>query len=106
MAARHRPGRRARDADGIAAYYSTRLTVYQGLAPRQEIDDLLAEQAGTLDQDRRHQIVDEAVEKILEEGYGIPLYDSSQVLLVRNSVKGLTFPINSWEPIFYRVEKS
>lgn len=94
------------DADGIAAYYSTKLSVYKGLAPRPEIDALLAEQAVTIDQDKRHQLVDEAVTKIIEDGYGIPLYDSAQVLLVRNAVTGLTFPINSWEPIFYGVAKS
>lgn len=43
---------------------------------------------------------------IIEQAYGIPLFDSAQVLLVRTSVRDLTFPVNSWEPIFYRVQKS
>ncbi len=93
------------DADGIAAYYATPLSVYKGLPPRPGIDGLLAEQAVTADKPERHRIVEEAVDKIVDEAYGIPLYDSAQVLLVRSSVKELTFPVNSWEPIFYRVEK-
>lgn len=93
------------DADGIASYYSTQLSVYKGLAPRPEIDNLLAGQAVTVDQAERRRIVGEAVDKIVGDAYGIPLYDSAQVLLVRSAVKELTFPVNSWEPIFYRVEK-
>ncbi|MEV0334360.1 ABC transporter substrate-binding protein [Nocardia sp. NPDC050717] len=93
------------DADGIAAYYATQLSVYKGLAPRPEIDALLAEQALTADKTERHRIVDDAVDKIVDDAYGIPLYDSAQVLLVRSAVRELTFPVNSWEPIFYRVDK-
>lgn len=93
------------DADGIAAFYSTDLTVWGAQAPRPEVDGLLAEQAETVDPEERRKLVDEASAAIIEEAYGIPLYDSSQVLLARSTVQDLTFPVNSWEPIFYRVEK-
>ena len=69
------------------------------------MDGLLAEQAAAIDPQERRDLVDEAVTTLLEEAYGIPLYDSSQVLLVSESVSGLTFPVNSWEPILHPVEK-
>lgn len=93
------------DADGIAAFYSTELTTWAGQAPRPEVDELLARQAATVDPDQRRALVDEAVATILEQAYGIPLFDSAQILLVRDSVADLTFPVNSWEPILYRVQK-
>lgn len=93
------------DADGIAAFYSTENTVWGAQEPRPHVDGLLAEQAAAIDPQERRDLVDEAVTTVLEEAYGIPLYDSSQVLLVSGSVTGLTFPINSWEPILHPVEK-
>ncbi|MET9555587.1 ABC transporter substrate-binding protein [Streptomyces sp. NPDC006645] len=94
------------DADGIAAFYSTRLSTWDGQTPRPEVDGPLAEQAATVDPRKRRALVDKAVTAIIEQAYGIPLFDSAQVLLVRTSVRDLTFPINSWEPILYRVQKS
>ncbi|RMI31601.1 ABC transporter substrate-binding protein [Streptomyces triticirhizae] len=93
------------DADGIAAFYHTELAQWTGQAPRPEVDELLAEQATTVDPERRRQLVDEAVTILVEEGYGIPLFDSAQVLLARDSVRDLTFPVNAWEPILHRVTK-
>lgn len=93
------------DADGIAAFYSTDYSVWKGQAPRPDVDRLLARQSFTADPQQRRSEVDDAVHKILDEGYGIPLFDSAQVLLVSSEVGGLTFPLNSWEPILYRVEK-
>ncbi|UED87833.1 ABC transporter substrate-binding protein [Streptomyces profundus] len=93
------------DADGIAAFYSTELTTWGGQAPRPDVDALLAEQATTVDPDERHRLVDEAATTIIEQGYGIPLFDSAQVLLARRDVTDLTFPVNAWEPILYRVAK-
>ncbi|WP_259453472.1 ABC transporter substrate-binding protein [Streptomyces ginkgonis] len=93
------------DADGIAAFYSTDFTHWQGQAPRPEVDALLAEQSATVDPRRRAALVDEAVTTILEQGYGIPLFDSAQVLLARTEVTGLTFPVNAWEPLLYAVGK-
>ncbi|CAL9595761.1 Nickel-binding periplasmic protein [Streptomyces sp. enrichment culture] len=93
------------DADGIAAFYSTEFTAWQGQAPRPGVDGLLAEQAATVDEAERHRLVDEAVTEIIGQGYGIPLFDSSQVLLARTDVRGLTFPVNAWEPLLYRVGK-
>ncbi|MFD6095836.1 ABC transporter substrate-binding protein [Nocardiopsis flavescens] len=93
------------DADGIAAFYSTENTVWGAQAPRPDVDGLLADQAAAIDPQERRDLVDRAVTTLLEEAYGIPLYDSSQVLLVSGSVSGLTFPVNSWEPILYSVEK-
>lgn len=93
------------DADGIAAFYSTELATWDGQKPRPEVDKPLAEQAGTVDPKKRRTLVDEAASKIVEQAYGIPLYDSAQVLLARDSVRGLTFPVNSWEPLLYRVQK-
>lgn len=94
------------DADGIASFYATGLTAWKGQAPRPEIDALLARQATTIDPAERHRLVEDAVRRIVEDGYGIPLFDSAQVLLVSKAVKELTFPVNSWEPIIYRVEKT
>lgn len=94
------------DADGIAAFYSTKLSVWgRHLAPRPDIDALLAGQSATIDADERHRIVNDAVTGILGQAYGIPLYDSAQMLLVRSNVHDVTFPVNSWEPIIYRVTK-
>ncbi|MDT0268549.1 ABC transporter substrate-binding protein [Streptomyces sp. DSM 44915] len=93
------------DADGIAAFYATDLAPWSGQAPRPEVDGPLAEQATTVDPEERQRLVDEAVTAILEQGYGIPLFDSAQVLLARDSVRDLTFPINAWEPILHRVQK-
>lgn len=94
------------DADGIAAFYATGLTVWKGQAPRPEVDALLHRQATTVDPVERHRLVEAAVRTILDEGDGIPLFDSAQVLLVSKAVRGLTFPVNAWEPIFHRVEKT
>ena len=94
------------DADGIAAFYSTKLSVFRGLAPRPEVDDALAAQATIISSTERAAIVDRAVTRILDEGYGIPLFDSAQVLLVNKSVRNLRFPLNSWEPIFATTTKA
>ncbi|UMY18330.1 ABC transporter substrate-binding protein [Methylobacterium organophilum] len=94
------------DADGIASFYSTALTVWKGQAPRPEVDALLERQSTTVDPQERHRIVELAVRRILDEGDGIPLFDSAQVLLVSKPVQGLSFPLNAWEPILYRVEKA
>ncbi|MEU0987966.1 ABC transporter substrate-binding protein [Streptomyces sp. NPDC005953] len=93
------------DADGIAAFYHTELAPWDGQAPRPEVDRLLAEQAATVDPVKRNSLVQTAVTTILQQGHGIPLFDSAQVLLTRTSVRELTFPVNSWEPILHRVEK-
>ena len=94
------------DADGIAAFYSTELSVWGQQTGSAEIDALLEEQSATVDPDERQTLVDQAVGTILDEAYGIPLYDSSQVLLVSTEVDDLTFPLNSWEPLFYAASKN
>ncbi|MFD5555603.1 ABC transporter substrate-binding protein [Streptomyces sp. NPDC127068] len=94
------------DADGIAAFYHTDLAPWGGQAPRPAVDSLLARQAATADPAKRRALVDDAVTRILKQAYGIPLFDSAQVLLARTNVKELTFPVNSWEPIFHRVKKN
>ncbi|MFE9248979.1 ABC transporter substrate-binding protein [Streptomyces sp. NPDC007088] len=94
------------DADGIAAFYSTRFTTWHGQAARPEVDGLLARQAATVDPRKRRALVQKATGEILREGYGIPVFDSAQVALVRTSLRGLTFPFNSWEPVFQSVTKS
>ncbi|GGZ21787.1 peptide ABC transporter permease [Streptomyces inusitatus] len=93
------------DADGIAAFYSTRLSTWAGQSPRPKADGPLAEQAATVDPEKRHSLVDRAVTEIVTQAYGIPLFDSAQVLLARSAVRDLTFPVNAWEPILYRVTK-
>ncbi|WP_445398992.1 ABC transporter substrate-binding protein [Streptomyces sp. LE64] len=93
------------DADGIAAFYHTALAPWDGQAPRPAVDRALTEQATTVDPRRRAALVDRAVTAILREGYGIPLFDSAQVLLARKGVEDLTFPVNAWEPVFHRVTK-
>ncbi|MEU4805754.1 ABC transporter substrate-binding protein [Actinosynnema sp. NPDC023587] len=93
------------DADGIAAFYHTGLTTWKSQQARPEVDEPLDRQARTVDPEERRRIVDQAVTTILDQGYGIPLFDSSQVILVSGSVRDLTFPVSPWEPILYRAKK-
>ncbi|GAB3267125.1 ABC transporter substrate-binding protein [Kineococcus gypseus] len=59
--------------------------------PRGPLDDLLDGQAGTLDADRRGELVAQASQQLLTEAYSIPLFELSTVIAASADVHDLEF---------------
>ncbi|CAO5179530.1 peptide/nickel transport system substrate-binding protein [Frankia sp. AiPs1] len=64
------------------------------------IDKLLNDQNATVDTTRRNQLVEQAQRRILEAGYGIPVFEQTSIMGFSPKVKGVTFTAHSWLQFF------
>jgi peptide/nickel transport system substrate-binding protein len=87
------------DPDVLLSTFSSRYTS-SIKAPQPELDALLDRQSLAIDPAERAALVRQIQEKILDEGYGIPLRESSTILGTSPKVHGLWLSTPRW-PVFY-----
>ncbi|UED86739.1 ABC transporter substrate-binding protein [Streptomyces profundus] len=68
----------------------------QNRAPEaRPVDELLQAQSGEADPERRQELVTEATQELVDEGYAIPLYELAGVMTHADSVRGFHFEASS-----------
>ncbi|RKN04592.1 ABC transporter substrate-binding protein [Streptomyces radicis] len=59
------------------------------------VDELLQEQSGEADPERRQELITEATQELVDEAYAIPLYELAGVMTHREGVQGFHFEASS-----------
>lgn len=79
------------DPDALRVLLSSASKAKWGIIDDADLEALLTEQAATADPDARQELVAEAQELIIANGYLIPLLETTQLHAALSSVEGVTF---------------
>lgn len=89
------------DVDALNFVYSAALTQNRGIAPRPELDAKLLAIATEADHAKRKELADEVQNKLVEQGYGIPLREVTLFVPVAENVHGFYLTNDPYRPVFY-----